>query len=269
MKKKYIIGSIILALMIVLIFAISPLFKEQEKELDLPFVDDEMENTLINSAIYYEVIDEKEEFTVECLEQLGCLNIGYTGYYTTLEDIKFSKNLHTLRIGIPETRTGDTYWKKWCVKPKQECGERISQIQEELGEILQECKQLSSLYICNDDGTCEFESLDFLQYGENLTALWLWKQKDLDYSSIYSNCPNIFILDLSASDITDLDGIGNLENLERLCIQYTNISEAGDIVKLKNLKHIEVYGTPLADNEEELSIIRDALPNVEIDFKDY
>lgn len=269
MKKIYIIGCIIVVLMLALIFVILPFAKDSEKVVDLPFVDKEMENTLINSAIFYEVIDEKEEFTVECLEQLGWLNIGYTGYYTTLEDIKFCKNLHTLRIGIPETRTGDTYWKKWCVKPKQECGERISQIQEELGEILQECKQLSSLYICNDDGTCEFESLDFLQYGENLTALWLWKQKDLDYSSIYSNCPNIFILDLSASDITDLDGIGNLENLERLCIQYTNISEAGDIVKLKNLKHIEVYGTPLADNEEELSIIRDALPNVEIDFKDY
>lgn len=269
MKKICVIGSIILVLMLTCIFAILPFFKASEKVPDLPFVDDEMENTLIYSAIYYEIIDKKEEFTIECLEQIGWLNIGYTGYYTTLEDIKYCKNLHTLRIGIPKTRTGDTYWKKWCVRPKQECGERVSQIQEELGVLLQECNQLSSLYICNDEGTCEFESLEFLKYGENLTSLWLWKQKDLDYSSIYVNCPNLTILDLSASDISELDGIDKLQKLDTLCIQYTNISEAGDIVKLKNLKHIEVYGTPLADNEEELSIIRDALPDIEIDFRDY
>ena len=79
MKKIYIIGCIIVVLMLALIFVILPFAKDSEKVVDLPFVDKEMENTLINSAIFYEVIDEKEEFTVECLEQLGWLNIGYTG----------------------------------------------------------------------------------------------------------------------------------------------------------------------------------------------
>ncbi|MEE0862545.1 MAG: hypothetical protein U0L79_06135 [Lachnospiraceae bacterium] len=269
MKKKYIIGCIISVIMLALIFVILPFSKDSEKVVDLPFVDKEMENTLINSAIYYEIIDEKEEFTVESLEQLDYLNIGYTGYYTTLEDVKFCKNIRTLRIGIPKTRSGDMYWKKWCVKPKPECSERILQIQEELGGILQECTQLSGLYICNDEGTCEFESLDFLKYGENLIALWLWEQKDLDYSSIYINCPNIFILDLRYSDISDLQGIGKMEKLETLDIRYTNVYEAGDIVNLKKLKELDVYGTPLAENEEELKVIREALPDVKINLEDY
>lgn len=269
MKKLYIIGCIISVFMLTFIFVILPFTKTSEKEPDLPFVDKEMENTLINSAIHYEIIDEKEEFTTECLEQLDCLNIGYTGYYTTLEDVKFCKNIHTLRIGIPETRSGDIYWRKWCVKPKPECGERVLQIQEELGEILQGCNQLSGLYICNDEGTCEFESLDFLKYGNNLTALWLWEQKDLDYSSIYINCPNVFILDLRYCDISDLKGIGEMQKLEILDIRYTNICEAGDIVNLKQLRELDVYGTPLAENEEELAIIREKIPNIVINMDSY
>lgn len=268
MKKIWVIGSAMLVVILTLYLAVVHFPKEDKKEQELSFSDEEMKNTIINAAVQYEIVENKEDFRSEHLDSIVDLNIGYIGYYSSLEDLKLCKKLDTLYIGIPNAKGGNKYYNYWCMKPKQESRERISQLERGLGELLEESPQLGALYISNDDGTCEFNSLDFLQYGGNLRSLWLWEQKELDYSPIY-NCKNLKILDLSASDITNLDGIANLEKLEYLCIQETNISEAGDIVKLKNLKHIEVYGTPLADNEEELSIIRDALPDVEIDFKDY
>lgn len=268
MKKLCIVGGVILVLTMTLILVILPSFKNSDKVQNLPFVDDEMKNTLVNTTVHHGIIEETEDFRLNCLGQIGWLNIGYTGYYTTLADVKLCKNLHTLYIGFPKTDSGNTYWKNWCEKPKPESCERISQIEAELAEILQECTQLNSLYIRNDEGTCEFKSLDFLEYGGNLKALWLRNQRDIDFSSIY-NCTSLSLLSLSSSDIRDLDGIGALDKLETLDIRYTDISEAGDIIYLNNLKALDVEGTPLAENEEELAIIREALPDVEIYFGRY
>lgn len=238
MKKKLLCMSGVLVVVVIAVIVGIKVFSMKQKELlVLPFVDEEMKNTLINATVQCEIIEKKADFRLECLDQIEWLNIGYTGYYTTLEDVKLCKNLYALHIGMPKASLGDHYYNNWYMKPKQESREKISQIENELADILQSCTQLRALYIHNDEGTCELKSVDFLEYGGNLTSLWLWRQRDLDYSLIY-NCTNLHILDLSASDISDLEGISALKELKMLDLRYTNISEAGEIVNLHNLEHL-------------------------------
>ena len=267
MKKIWVIGSAMLVVILMLYVAMMHFPKEDKKVQELSFADEEMKSTLLHTAVQEEIIDKLEDFNEESLEQIKSLNIGYTSYYSTLLDIKRCKNVQRIYIGIPEFIMVPYYKKQYDI-PKLEGTENVLPIEDELADILQSCNDLRELYISNDEGTCELKNLEFLEYGENIISLWLWSQKDLDYTFIYK-CVNLQILDVSASDIDDLNGIRNLTNLEILDIKDTNISEAGDIVYLHNLKELRVYGTPLAGNEKELDIIREALPNVEIDFKNY
>ncbi|MEE0863005.1 MAG: hypothetical protein U0L79_08495 [Lachnospiraceae bacterium] len=264
MKKKiYFLCGIIFVIIFFCVF----FSKEKDKSVNIMFNDEEMKNTLINTVIQDEIIEKSVEFDEESLEKIKSINIGYTGYYSTLLDIKRCKNVQRIYIGIPEFIMVP-YYKKWYEKPKPEENQRILQIEDELADILQNCSELRELYINNDEGTCELKNLEFLEHGEKLISLWLWGQKEVDYTYIY-NCINLQILDVSASDIDQLDGISNLKKLEILDIKDTNIAEAGEIIYLENLKELRIYGTPLAENEKELDIIREALPNLEIDFRSY
>ena len=71
-------------------------------------------------------------------------------------------------------------------------------------------------------------------------------------------------MSLSHCEISELGEISRLENLRFLWLDYTGIKEAGDIVNLKNLEKLYIMGAPLAENEEELQILREALPGLEI-----
>ena len=71
-------------------------------------------------------------------------------------------------------------------------------------------------------------------------------------------------MSLSHCEISELGEISRLENLRFLWLDYTGIKEAGDIVNLKNLDKLYIMGAPLAENEEELQILREALPGLEI-----
>ncbi|MBD5535556.1 MAG: leucine-rich repeat domain-containing protein [Lachnospiraceae bacterium] len=104
-------------------------------------------------------------------------------------------------------------------------------------------------------------------YGENLTRLRLYYLGDIDYSPVLE-CTNLEILYLSDSAISDLGQISRLENLRILYLDDTGIKEAGDIVNLKNLETLHIVGAPLAENEEELQILREALPELEIITED-
>lgn len=267
MKKRLLWTVGCLIVLMVIIVGRMMTMKEEEETLVLQFIDEEMKNTLINTVIQDEIIEKSGEFNEACLEQIKSINIGYTGYYSTLLDMKRCKNVQRIYIGIPEFIMVP-YYKKNYEKPKPEDKQRVSQIEDELADILQNCNGLRELYINNDEGSCELNSLEFLEYGEKLISLWLWGQKEVDYNYIY-NCINLQILDVSASDIDELDGISNLKKLEILDIKDTNIAEAEEIIYLDNLKELRIYGTPLAENEKELDVIREALPNLEIDFRGY
>ena len=66
-------------------------------------------------------------------------------------------------------------------------------------------------------------------------------------------------------DISDLSMIGGLENLDSLVLTGTNVSEATDILKLKNLSFFRIADTPLAENEEQLELIQKQFPELKIE----
>ena len=55
-----------------------------------------------------------------------------------------------------------------------------------------------------------------------------------------------------------------MENLESLNLTATDISEAKDLLNLKNLKELDIIGTPLAENEEQLELIYQKFSDIDI-----
>ena len=55
-----------------------------------------------------------------------------------------------------------------------------------------------------------------------------------------------------------------MENLENLDLTETNISQAEDILKFKNLKYLNITDTPRAENAEQLELIQKQFPEIEI-----
>ena len=127
----------------------------------------------------------------------------------------------------------------------------LKQIEKELESILEKCPNLTTIYLSNDKGNCELDNIEFLKKAKKLKSLNLYYQSDIDYSVI-SECTKLQFLSLHCCDISDLSRIGELENLDSLVLTGTNVSEATDILKLKNKrekeKEIKSYLDELVDN---------------------
>lgn len=227
------------------------------------FVDEEMGTVFAYEAYYNEIIEDVEDFRQEHLESITILNIGYTGYYTTLVDIEKLPNLQSLYIGAPDVGGGRGYYMSWRELPGPESAERIEQLQNELASILINGDVLERLYLWDDEGICEFTNLEFLKKGDNLKYISLSSLKDIDYTPIWT-CSKLEYLNLWGCDITSLEGIGQLQSLRTLSLNETNIMEAGEILTLSNLERLSIENTPLAENEEELKLIYETFPDITI-----
>ena len=267
MKKIiWLVGGIVLV--IVIATGIKIASTKKDNLISVIFEDDEMQETIKNATIQYGVREREESFKEEDIAGITRLNIGYTGYYTTLLDIKKCKNLKLLIIGKPNYSMGDHYYKASETKPISESEERINQIQAELGDILDSCTDMWGLEIYNEEETCELNSLEFLRDCEKLQHVYICGQKNIDYSPLFT-CKELIVLELSGSDVSDLDGIEGLKKLKTLDIRNTNISESSDIIQIENLESLRIAQTPLAENEYELAIIREMFPNIVIDIDSY
>ena len=261
MKKRtlfYAIGAAVLLLLLTIESAIA-----YDNSKKVSFLDEEMGYVIAFQAYWDDVIEQVERFRQDDLGNIKELNIGYTGYYTTLLDLKKCHNLESLYVNAPVVGGCHYYYSSREV-PKPESRERIEQLQKELSEILQICSKLKTLYIWNPDGICNLDSLEFLNEAKNLRLLWLEELKGVDYTPIWQ-CEQLIVLDISDCDIADMEGVSQLINLEGLYLDNTNISEAGDLLDLPNLKKLEIENTPLAENEEELALLYEAFPDIEID----
>ncbi len=128
----------------------------------------------------------------------------------------------------------------------------------EMGSVVEleglELLFLNSTAIAEVEGIEELENLQWLDLsGTNITGL----------GSIVE-LENLELLYLSNTAIAEVEGIGKLENLRVLRLSGTEIAEAGELVNLKNLEKLYITDTPLAGNEEELKLLREALPDTEI-----
>ena len=214
---------------------------------------------------------EYKDFRKDDLKYVTSVDIVLLRHYETLVDLEKCCNLEFLKIrdgyGDDIVKWGDGveqyYEMKHLNPPPLLSTEKIQQFETELEGILKECQKLKHLYILNIEETFSLDSLQFLIYGENLTGLGLYYLGDIDYSPILE-CTKIEVLTLYDCDISELGQISKLEELQILDLDYTQIAEVGDIVNLKHLERLYITGTPLAENEEELQILREALPNLEI-----
>ena len=332
MKKKVFISIAGCITIFVLIWALRYIIIDHSQKVHIEdFVDEEMGNLIIQNARFdgRTLVREEKKIRKEHVENIPELNIGYTGYYNTLTDIKKCRNLKMLVIGNPLVGRVNYFYSSREL-PEPEDYEKIKQIEEELGEILTSCSNLEELYICNTEETCNLSSLNFLKKNNSIKWLCIIDMGDIDYSPILectdlevldldgcniselgdiskltnlkaltidntnisklgdiskftnmeslsmdntsiselgdiSKLTNLYTLDISGTNISELGDISKLTNLKSLYISGTNISEWGDIVKLKNLERLSIKNTPLAEDEEQIELLYETLPDIEID----
>lgn len=262
MKKRMLfctIGVIVLLLLAVLTIVSAIAYDNSKK---VSFLDEEMGYVIAYQAYQDGEIKEPERFRQDDLETIESINIGYTGYYTTLKDLEKCYNLEWLFIGTPKA-SGHDYYNILREVPEPESEERILQLQAEIADVLQACNKITLLYIDNPDGVCNLESLEFLSRTQNVKILILNNLQEIDYMPVWQ-CEGLTSLDLYGCDIENVEGISQLENLTDVMLGNTNISEAGDLLNLPHLEELGLKNTPLAENEEELALLYEAFPDIEI-----
>lgn len=272
MNKKIIlsvIGIIVAIVAGVIVYTLS---------LRAPFEDKEMKRVITLHASREGIIEEDDSLKKEDVKEIKRLNIGYIGYYTTLSDIKKCCNLEELYIGIPNL-VRCSYYKdeldyydnnKGCYGEGEEVlasstEVKTDKIVDELGEVLKECSDIKTLYVCDIEQKYQLNSLSFLEYGKNIEELWLDGQNVNDYSLVFV-CEKLKTLSLEGCGITSehLKGISALMNLTYLCLDDTSIENANNIIEIPNLSTLCIAGTPLAENEEEIARIYEMFPNIKI-----
>lgn len=260
MKKKLIVIICIVIILLAGVAIAVPIIQDNTEKI--AFEDNTMK-ALIAETAGVESVDKIREDDLEKIEEL---NIGYTGYYETLADIEKCPNLRRLIIGYPSCPMS-YYPFAGREMPEPESKERVKQIEKELGSILEKCPNLTTIYISNEKGNCELDNIEFLKKGKKLINISLYYQMDIDYS-VLSECNELGFLALDYCNISDLDMLSQLERLEYLGLEGTDVSEAEEILKIKKLNHsyvdIDIRDTPLAENEEQVELIYQQLPEANI-----
>ena len=253
-KKNRVIFISIAMLIAIIALVVAVLIDNSHK---VAFEDATMAEMISKSA-GVETVDKIRE---NDLEKIEVLNIGYTGYYDTLVDIEKCTNLRRLIIGYPDYKLTN-YPFAGREEPKQESKERVKQIEKELGSILEKCPNITTIYLSNENGNCELDNVEFLKKGKKLIVVSLYYQGDIDYSPI-SEIPHLNMLSFEECNMTELNMLDGLTELESLWIEKCDVSKAGEIVNVKSLKELEIEDTLLAGNAEELEIIFENCPNIE------
>lgn len=248
MKKKIIIGIWSVIILVLVIAVIRPIFVDNARKVRF---EDEGMGELIGS---YSKVKSMDEFRGNDLDEVKSLKIGYTGFYDTLSDIEKCQQLEELFVGQKD-------YKEVLDWSGPESKERIQQIKKELGSILKNCPKLTNLTLIGQEKYFELDDLDFLKNGKNLEYISMEHHGDIDYSAI-SECLDLHTLDFWDCDVSELDMLDGLNELEALSLLETNVSEAGDIVKLKALKELMIRNTPLGGNGEQLALILENCSNL-------
>lgn len=185
---------------------------------------------------------DSKDVTYRDLETIEKLYIGPVGTFETIEDVAKCKNLKTLRvnmsIGMDKagfelyeiTEAGERYY-----PPVSK--EKMERIQKDLEKILKRVKSIEEFGLSNVNDTFNITDIEFLKYGKNIK----------DITIAYANIKDFSVL----------------ENCRKLCdinLRYSAINSADDLLKLNNVEKFWLTGTPLAENEEEISRLEKAFP---------
>ena len=185
------------------------------------------------------IYSEDMEITPNDMKEVRYVDIGYTGYYNTLEDLKWCTSIEKLYLNgkIGESKNEPAYKIAQGEMPEEVTEEKVKQFEEELGKILPKMKQLKKMEIISKYG-CEWENLDFLE-----------------------GCGQVEELTLYDFQVTDYSILKQCKSLKKVVFFDCPISKAEDLMGLENLEWIGIRDTPLANNPEELKKIKEAYPD--------
>ena len=256
-NRKVVIWGI--AAVIVITFIIAVLIDNSRK---VDFEDETMAEMIAGTT----GVESVDKLRVDDLEKIKILNIGYTNYYSTLADIEKCTNLERLYISCPYSRGGFyPFLGREMPELELESKERVKQIEKELENILERCPNVEDIYISDEKRSCELDNIEFLKKGKNLGIIYLYAQKDIDYSPL-SECKELVVLVLRQCDVSDLSMLSELENLKSLYLEGTNVADVEEILKLKNLNNLKIVltDTPLAEKTDELESLQQQYPGLKI-----
>ena len=206
----------------------------------IQFKDENMKKLI--ASLCYKPYSEDLKITPKDMEKVVNLDIGYAGYYDTLEDLKWCTNLKSLLInGKPGEY--DYVYKVFKGKvPEGVTEEKVNQFEKELGEILPKLTRLKKVRIVSKYG-CHWNSLDFLEGCNQIEELWMDEFAVDDYS-VLKQCKSI----------------------KKIIIFNSSIENAEDMMGLEHLEWIGLVNTPLSDNPQEIKKIKEAYPNIKLEY---
>jgi len=168
------------------------------------------------------------------------IDTGYIGYYDTLLDLKYCTGAERLIINNGIGENEDAYFVSQGEINREVSQKEVEEIQEELGKVLPKMKKLKWLMLSREGGV-EWTSVDFLKNQKSIEDLWICNCKATDYS-VLKTCVS----------------------LKEIVIEDSELSEADDLIGLKNVENIYIYDTPLAENPEEIKKLQEAYPDADI-----
>ena len=215
-----------------------PLGKHWYNNHAIQFKDENMKRVIAN--LCYKPYSEDLKITPEDVKEIDVLNIGYVGYYDSLEDLKWCTGLEMLNIDMGMYEAWDAVYQiAQGEVPEEVTEEKVKQYEKELGKVLPKLKNLKELYISSNGG-CTWESLDFLE-----------------------GCNQIEKISMHDFKVTDYSVLKQCKSLKMITFFDCPISKADDLIGLENLEWIGIRDTPLVNNPEELKKLKEAYPDAE------
>ena len=105
--------------------------------------------------------------------------------------------------------------------------------------------EMANLGGISGDGS-NISDLTGLEYGNNMTNLWLWGNNISDISPL-AGLANLTRLDLNSNSISDISPLAGLTNLTRLDLNSNSISDISAVAGLTNLTWLELYNNNISD----------------------
>ena len=215
------------------------------KNRKIVFADENMGKVICGSIYGYGKNVTTENVTWEQLGSIESLNIGYSGYYTTIKDIGKCRNLERLSINSIVEKYSAAYELEQGEISTDLSEEEIEKLQEELAEVLPKLSGLTELHLA-DLGKCNWTTIDFLK-----------------------GCSQLEELDLYFCGVNDYSTLKECKKLKSIFMWKCNISSADDIIGLENIEYIIIGNTPLGDKPEEIKKLQEAYPDAVVDVANY
>ena len=207
----------------------------------IQFKDENMKKII--ASLCYKTYNEDLEITPKDMKKIVNLDIGYTGYYDTLEDLKWCTELKKLYIDMGVYESSEAAYQIAQGKvPEEVTEEKVKQYEKELGKVLSKLEKLEVIKIASDEG-CTWKSLNFLEGCNQIEELWMYEFAVDDYS-VLKQCKSI----------------------KKIIIFNSSIENAEDMIGLEHLEWIGLVNTPLSDNPEEIKKIKEAYPNIKLEY---